>query len=500
MDVIFSNLAIGFHTALTWTNILWVFIGGTLGTIIGMLPGLGPATGVAILIPIVFGMNPATALITMAAVYYGAMSGGSRASIMINVPGDASAIVSCFDGYPMSRKGKAGTALAISAIASFIGGMLGMVLLIFLAQPVANAALRFGPPEMFALLLFSLVATITLSEGSLLKGLIAITIGLMLSTVGIDPLTALTRFTYGSSTLQDGIDFLVVIIGLYAVTEVFRNLRDTTPVNFDTKSIGKVWVTWPEFKRCIGPMLRNTPLGFVVGVLPGMGGTIATFMTYALEKGISKHPEEFGKGAIEGLAAPEASNNACSCGALVPLLTLGIPGSGTTAVMLGALMLLGVHPGPTLFTQHPDIAWGVIASMLIGNIILIIINLPLAIPLVQLLRVPQRLMLPLIMGLALLGAYVLNYSGSDLVLIMIAAVVGFLFLKIGIPLPPLVLALILGSMTEQNFRNSMTLSDGNPAIFVTNPISATFMVLAVGALIFALIRNAKQNAKAQASA
>jgi len=500
MDVIFSNLAIGFHTALTWTNILWVFIGGTLGTIIGMLPGLGPATGVAILIPIVFGMNPATALITMAAVYYGAMFGGSRASIMINVPGDASAIVSCFDGYPMSRKGKAGTALAISAIASFIGGMLGMVLLIFLAQPVANAALRFGPPEMFALLLFSLVATITLSEGSLLKGLIAITIGLMLSTVGIDPLTALTRFTYGSSTLQDGIDFLVVIIGLYAVTEVFRNLRDTTPVNFDTKSIGKVWVTWPEFKRCIGPMLRNTPLGFVVGVLPGMGGTIATFMTYALEKGISKHPEEFGKGAIEGLAAPEASNNACSCGALVPLLTLGIPGSGTTAVMLGALMLLGVHPGPTLFTQHPDIAWGVIASMLIGNIILIIINLPLAIPLVQLLRVPQRLMLPLIMGLALLGAYFLNYSGSDLVLIMIAAVVGFLFLKIGIPLPPLVLALILGSMTEQNFRNSMTLSDGNPAIFVTNPISATFMVLAVGALIFALVRNAKQNAKARAAA
>lgn len=500
MDVIFANLAIGFHTALTWTNMMWVFIGGTLGTVIGMLPGLGPATGVAILIPIVFGMNPATALITMAAVYYGAMFGGSRASIMINVPGDASAIVSCFDGYPMSRKGKAGTALAISAIASFIGGMIGMVLLIFLAQPVANAALRFGPPEMFALLLFSLVATITLSEGSLLKGLIAICIGLMLSTVGIDPLTALTRFTYGSSTLQDGIDFLVVIIGLYAVTEVFRNLRDTTPVNFDTKSIGKVWVTWPEFKRCIGPMLRNTPLGFVVGVLPGMGGTIATFMTYALEKGISKHPEEFGKGAIEGLAAPEASNNACSCGALVPLLTLGIPGSGTTAVMLGALMLLGVHPGPTLFTQHPDIAWGVIASMLIGNIILIIINLPLAIPLVQLLRVPQRLMLPLIMGLALLGAYFLNYSGSDLVLIMIAAVVGFLFIKIGIPLPPLVLALILGSMTEQNFRNSMTLSDGNPAIFVTNPISATFMVLAVGAMIFALVRNAKQNAKAQAAA
>lgn len=500
MESIFANLAIGFQTALTLTNLAWVVIGGVLGTVIGMLPGLGPATGVAILIPMTFGMNPATALITMAAVYYGAMFGGSRASIMINVPGDASAIVSCFDGYPMTKQGRAGTALAISAIASFIGGMLGMVFLIFLAQPVASAALKFGPSEMFSLLFFSLMATITLAEGSLLKGVVAICIGLMLSTIGIDPLTALTRFTYGSATLQDGIDFLVVIIGLYAVTEVFKNLRDTSPIKFDTKSIGKVWVTKQEFKQSLGPMLRNSPLGFLVGVLPGMGGTIATFMSYALEKGLSKHPERFGKGTIEGLAAPEASNNACSCGALVPLLTLGIPGSGTTAVMLGALMLLGVHPGPTLFTQHADIAWGVIASMLIGNIVLIIINLPLAVPLVQLLRVPQRLMLPIIMGLALLGAYFLNYSGSDLILIMIAAVAGYFFLKIGLPQPPLVLALILGSMIEQNFRNAMTLSNGSPAIFVEKPISAVFLVLAAGALVFALVRNAKEKAKARAAA
>lgn len=497
MQEIFANLALGFQTAFSWTNMLWVVIGGTLGTIIGMLPGLGPATGVAILIPITFGMNPATALITMAAVYYGAMFGGSRASIMINTPGDASAIVSCFDGYPMTRQGKAGTALAISAIASFIGGMIGMLFLVFLTQPIAAAALKFGPAEMFSLMLFALVATITLSEGNLLKGALAICIGLMLSTVGIDALTGIVRFTYGMPTLNDGIDFLVVIIGVYAVTEVYKNYKAIdAKYSFDSKHIGKVRVSWPEFKRSLWPMLRSSPLGFVIGVLPGMGGTIATFMSYAMEKNISKHPEEFGKGAIEGLAAPEAANNACSCGAMVPLLTLGIPGSGTTAVMLGALMLLGVRPGPTLFTDHPEIAWGVIASMLIGNIILVIINLPLAIPLVQLLRVPQRIMLPLILGLALIGAYFLNYSSSDLILVMISGVVGYIFVILGIPLPPLVLALILGETTETTLRNSLVLSNGNISIFFQKPISAVFIALAAISLVYALIRNKRKQSAA----
>ena len=495
MQSIFANLALGLQTAMTWTNILWVFIGGSLGTVIGMLPGLGPATGVAILIPITFGMNPATALITMCAVYYGAMFGGSRASIMINVPGDASAIVSCFDGYPMTKQGRAGPALAISAIASFIGGMIGMVFLVFLTQPIASAALKFGPAEMFSLLLFALVATITLSEGNLLKGLIAIAFGLMLSTIGIDAMTGVLRFTYGVEALNDGIDFLVVIIGVYAVTEVYKNFKDINAVyKLDSKTIGKVWITKEDWKRSWKPMLRNSPLGFIIGVLPGMGGSIATFMSYALEKNLSKHPEEFGKGAIEGLAAPEASNNACSCGAMVPLLTLGIPGSGTTAVMLGALMMLGVKPGPTLFTDHPEIAWGVIASMILGNIILIIINLPLAIPLVQLLKVPTRIMLPLIMGLALIGTYFLNYSSTDFIIVMIAGVVGYLFSKMEIPLPPLVLALILGGSTEQNLRNSMVLSDGSPMIFLQKPISAVFLVLAVGTLIYALAKRKKQAA------
>ncbi len=495
MQEIFANLALGFQTAATFTNILWVVIGGTLGTVIGMLPGLGPATGVAILIPITFGMNPATALITMCAVYYGAMFGGSRASIMINTPGDASAIVSCFDGYPMTKQGRAGAALAISALASFIGGMIGMLFLVFLTQPIAAAALKFGPAEMFSLMMFALVATITLSEGNLLKGAVAIVFGLMLSTVGIDALTGIIRFTYGAEALQDGIDFLVIIIGVYAVCEVYKNFKDINAVyKFDSKHIGKVWITKEDWKRSLPPMLRSSPLGFIVGVLPGMGGTIATFMSYAMEKNLSKKPEEFGKGAIEGLAAPEAANNACSCGAMVPLLTLGIPGSGTTAVMLGALMLLGVRPGPTLFTDHPEIAWGVIASMLIGNIILIIINLPLAIPLVQILKVPTRIMLPIIMGLALIGTYFLNYSSFDFVVVMISAVIGYLFSKLEIPLPPLVLALILGGTTEQALRNSLVLSDGSLGIFVQKPISAVFIVLAAASLVYSLAKRKKHAA------
>lgn len=498
MDTILSNLSIGFNAAMTVTNIVWVFLGGFLGTIMGMLPGLGPATGVAILIPITYNMDPTTALITMCAVYYGAMFGGSRASIMINTPGDASAIVSCFDGYPMTKNGKAGEALAISAIASFIGGSAGMIMLVVLTGPIANYALRFGPVEMFALLMFALTATITLSEGSLLKGCVAICLGFMLSSIGIDPQTGVKRFTLGVADLQEGIDFLVVMIGIYAVCEVFKNLRTIhVEHKLDSGVIGKVWVTMDRFKRCLMPMLRNSPLGFIIGVLPGMGGTIATFMSYAMEKSLSKTPEAFGKGEIVGLAAPEASNNACSCGAMVPLLTLGIPGSGTTAVMLGALMMLGVRPGPMLFAQQPEIAWGVIASMVVGNVALLIINLPLAVPLVQLLRIPQRIMMPLILGMAFMGTYFLNYSPFDFILVVAFAVFGFMCSKIGIPLPPLVLALILGESTEQYFRNSMTMSSGSLGIFVEKPIAAVLLVLAVLSFGYALVRNKRSSGKAK---
>ena len=492
MDAIFHHLMQGLGVAMMPANIFWIFVGGLLGTVVGMLPGLGPATGVAILIPITYRMNPASALITMCAVYYGAMFGGSRASIMINTPGDASAIVSCFDGYPMTKNGRAGEALAISAIASFIGGILGMVFLIFLTEPVAAMALKFGPAEKFSLMLFALTATITLSEGSLLKGFIAMGLGFMLATIGIDGQSGAIRFTFGIADLQDGIDFLVAMIGLYAVAEVFKNYR-TMDVQYevDSRKIGRVWVKWDEFKRSLMPMLRSAPLGFLVGVLPGAGGTIATFLSYAVEKSISKRPEQFGKGAIEGLAAPESANNACSCGALVPLLTLGIPGSGTTAVMLGALMMLGIRPGPILFEQHPEIAWGVIASMLAGNIILLLINLPLAVPLVRLLRTPQRIMLPLILGMGFMGTYFLNYSSFDFVLVSVFALGGYMLAKLEVPIPPLVLALILGGMTEQSFRNAMTISNGSLAIFFQKPISLTLLVVAGISLLFALKKHGK---------
>ncbi|MFB0936939.1 MAG: tripartite tricarboxylate transporter permease [Propionivibrio sp.] len=491
MDTVFHNLMLGFDVALTPVNIMWVFIGGLLGTVIGMLPGLGPATGVAVLIPVTYGMNPTTALITMCAVYYGAMFGGSRASIMINTPGDASAIVTCFDGYPMAKKGKAGEALAISAWASFVGGMAGMIFLIFLTAPVAAMALKFGPAEKFSLMLFALTATITLSEGSILKGFIAMGLGLMMATIGLDGQSGASRFVFVED-LQDGIDFLVIMIGFYAVTEVFKNFSDIDQqYNVDAKSIGSVSMSKEAWRRSFMPWLRGSPLGFLVGVLPGAGGTIATFLSYAVEKSASKKPEEFGHGAVEGLAGPESSNNACSCGALVPLLTLGIPGSGTAAVMLGALMMLGVRPGPVLFEQHPEVAWGVIASMLVGNIVLLAINLPLAIPLVQLLKIPQRIMLPLVLGMGFMGTYFLNYSSFDFILVSVSALGGYMLGKLSIPIPPLVLALILGGMTEQSYRNALQISNGSISIFYEKPISLAFLIMAVISLVYALKRHGK---------
>ncbi|MCR4425929.1 MAG: tripartite tricarboxylate transporter permease [Firmicutes bacterium] len=493
-------LTLGFRQALTPVNLLWLGAGGLLGTIVGMLPGLGPATGVAVLIPITYGMNPTTALITMAAIYYGAMFGGSRSSIMLNIPGCSSAIATCFDGYPMTQNGEAGKALATSAIASFVGGTISTVMTVFLTLPVANAALKFGPAEMFSVMLFALTATVALSQGSIVKGFVSMSIGFMLSTIGIDAQTGLRRFTLGIGELLDGVDFLVVMIGLYAVAEVFRNYAAVDrKYQISTRSIGRVVMTREDLKKSIMPMLRNSPLGFVVGVLPGMGGSIATMMAYALEKQLSKHPERFGRGAIEGVAAPEAANNAASSGAMVPLLTMGIPGSGTTAVMLGALMMLGVRPGPLLFQQHPEIAWGVIASMILGNLILLVINLPLVVPLVKLLNIPQRILMPIILGLAFTGTYPINYSTFDFLLLSLFGLVGYAMSKLDIPIPPLVLALILGSNTEQSLRRALTISNGNPMTFFEKPISFAFIILAVLSLVYSFMREAKSR-RARAAA
>lgn len=479
----------GLQTVLQPMNIFWVVIGGFLGTIVGMLPGLGPATAVAVLIPITFGMDPTSAIILMAAIYYGAMYGGSRSSILLNTPGDGSAIAATFDGYPMAQKGQAGEAMAISAVASFIGGILATIGFIFLAEPLASFALKFGPSEYFLLMLLTLSAIVSLSIGKMVKGFIAMALGLLISTIGIDPQTGVHRFTMDIPHLSEGIEFLIVIIGVYAVGEVFYNYLTIDKAKKEKKSVGKIWFTKEQWKRSKWPILRSAPLGFIVGVLPGAGGSIASMMSYSTEKQLSKKPEEFGEGAIEGLAAPESSNNAASVGAMIPLLTMGIPGSGTTAVMLGALIMLGVRPGPMLFENDPGLVWALINSMFIGNIALVIINILMVGLLVKILDTPAKVLYPLIIMLAFIGTYTLSYSTVDFYLLLLFGVIG-LFMKImDFPIAPLVLAIIVGGDMEQNFRMALTSSNGSLSIFFSSGISITLMILTVLSLFYPLLIN-----------
>ena len=489
----------GFGVALAPINILWVTIGGFLGTIIGMLPGLGPATGVAVLLPLTFTMGPTAALITMGGVYYGAMFGGSRASILLNTPGDGAAVAATFDGYPMTQSGRAESALAISAIASFIGGIFATICMVAVAVPVARFALRFGPAEYFMLFLFALSATASMTEGNRLRGFIATIIGLMIATIGIDGQSGVIRFTMGILELQSGIDFLIVIIAVFALGEVFKSFKNihTGKVKVQGK-FGKIWISRIEWKRSVWPILRSAPLGFFVGALPGAGGTMASLMSYNNEKQLSNHPEEFGEGAIEGLAAPESANNAASVGAMIPMLTLGIPGSGTTAVMMGALLLLGLQPGPMLFQQQPLIVWGLIASMFVGNIILAVMNIPLAGLLVRILSVPPKILYPIILGLSFVGAYAISYSVMDFYILIIFGLMGYFFNKVNIPTSPLILAVIVGNNMEQSFRRAYKISDGDMGIFLGSPISIILFLLTVVSIVYPLVRGWIKRSKATA--
>jgi putative tricarboxylic transport membrane protein len=478
-----QNLLLGFSVVLTPLNLIWMVAGSILGTILGMLPGLGPTTGIALLLPLTFTMEPATALITMCAVYYGAMFGGSRSSILLNVPGDGAAVAACFDGYPMAQNGRAEAALAISAIASFIGGLIATVAFVIVAIPVARFALRFGPPEYFMLMIFALSATAAISKEALFKGFISLLVGLMISTVGIDYQTGV--LTFGLMELQTGIDFVVVIIGVYGLGEVFKNLENIASgggLQAIQKKFGRIWITLDDWRRSIIPILRETPVGFLVGVLPGAGATIAALMAYNNEKQLSKEPERFGTGTIEGLAAPEAANNACSVGALIPMMTLGVPGSGTTAVMLGALMILGLQPGPLLFQQHADVAWAVIASMFLGNVACAFINIPLAGLLVRVLAVPPKVLYPVIVALAFVGVYTINFSVVEFVLLILFGLVGYGMKKYKVPTAPLILAVVVGSSMEQNFRMALMLADGDFGVFFRNGICWTLFFLAIGSI------------------
>ena len=489
MDTI-SNMLYGFQVVLTFQNIMFVFIGVLAGTLIGMLPGLGPISAIAIMIPLSYGMDPASALILMAGVYYGAVFGGSTSSILLNAPGISGTVATSFDGYPLAKQGKAGKALAIAAISSFAGGTVSVVALMLVAPLMASFAVSFGPTEYFALMLLGLTAIASLSEGSTVKALISATIGLIIATIGVDQQTGTQRFTFGNPNLLEGIDFLIIALGLFALAEVCSLILSRKSKMMDGNSnVGSLKITKKEAKEISGPIARHSVLGFILGVLPGAGATIASFMSYITEKKISKDPSSFGKGNIKGLAAPETSNNAATSGAFVPLLTLGIPGSGTTAVLLGALLVVGVQPGPLMLTDHPDVFWGVIASMYLGNLFLLVLNLPLIPFIARILYIPKALLISLVIIFCMIGVYGVSFSTFDLYLLLAFGVIGFIMRLLNFPAAPLILAFILGGMMEQSFRQALTISNGSYLTFFDSTVTIVLLILSLLSLTLPFIKS-----------
>lgn len=487
-----DKLILGFSVAITWQNLLFCFIGCLLGTLIGVLPGVGPITGIALLIPVTFGMDPTTALITMAGVYYGAMYGGSTTSILLNVPGESSSVITCIDGYEMAKQGRAAKALGIAAIGSFIAGTFAIVMLSLVAEPLADFAVTFGPPEYFALTVLALSLLTGLAGKSLKKGLIATVIGLFVALIGADTFTNTNRFTLGSMRLVDGVSLIGVVVGLYAVSEVMENIEEPAKrIFFQARVKFKdMFPSKKEWKRSWPVISRSTITGFLVGMLPGAGATMSSFIAYSLEKRISKHPDEFGQGAIEGVAAPETANNASTGGGLITMLTLGIPGGGSTAVMLGALMMHGLRPGPLLFQSQPEFVWGFIASMYIGNVILLLLNMPLISVWVSLLRIPYNILMPGIIALSAIGVLATDNSLTDVWVMIVFGVLGYMMKKLGFPQAPLAFGFIIGPLVEKSMRQSLTMSRGNPAIFFDRPMSAVLLVLAIVSLFSPVISSA----------
>ena len=484
----FTHLLAGFSVAAQPINLGYVFLGCLLGTVIGMLPGIGPAAGIALLLPITYGIEPTSSLIMLCGIYYGAMYGGSTTSILINTPGESSSVMTALDGYAMARGGRAGAALAIAAIASFIAGTASVVLLSLLAIPLAGFALKFGPAEYFTLMLFAMTSVAALTGASLARGLLAMFLGLMLATVGIDLQSGQQRYTFDLPELQDGIGFIVVVVGLFAIAEVFCGLEDHLRGRAEIIRLsGRLWLTRDEWRRSRMPIVRGTGIGFFKGVLPGAGATIATILSYSIERMLSRTPEKFGTGMIEGVAGPEAANNASTGGAMVPLLTLGVPGSGSTAVLLAAFIMYGLQPGPMLFEKRPDLVWGLIASMYIGNVVLLILNLPLVGLFVRLLYIPTGLLLPMVISISAIGIFAVNGNIFELYLALGFGVLGYAFRKLAIPVAPLVLSLVLGGIMEQSFRQAMTISGADPGVFVKSPICVVLLLCSAIALSVPLL-------------
>ena len=491
MDLL-HNLATGFAVALTPANLLYAAIGAVLGTAIGVLPGLGPPATIALLLPATYAIPATSAVIMLAGVFYGAMYGGSTTSILLNIPGEAASVVTCLDGYRMARLGRAGPALGISALGSFIAGTLAIVGLSLLAPPLAAFALKFGPPEYFALILLGLMMAVYLSQGSVLKGLTTATVGLLLGMVGLDPVQGAERFTLGHPKMTDGFNFVVVAMGLFGIAEVLRNLEVSEVREVTRTSLRGLLPSREDWRRCWASVGRGSLLGFFIGILPGGGAIISSFIAYAVEKRVSKNPERFGQGAIEGVAAPEAANNAAAGSSFIPLLTLGIPGNASIAMIFVALMIHGVRPGPLLLQEHPELFWGVVASMYVGNLLLLGLNLPLIGLWVRLLEVPYRYLALLVVVVCIVGAYSVNNSIFDVGTMVAFGVVGFLMGKGGFPPAPMVLAMILGPQLERTLQQSLIAARGNPLVFFQRPISSTLLGLAVLVALVPLVRWARR--------
>jgi putative tricarboxylic transport membrane protein len=475
----FNDLMMGFAAALTFKHLAMCFLGVLMGQMVGVLPGIGPAAAIALLLPLTFGADPTSAIILFAGIYYGSQYGGTLTSVLVSVPGESSTVMTSIDGYQMALQGRAGPALGIAAIGSFIAGTLGTLGLMLLAPPLAQAALAFGPPEYFALVVLGLTALAAVGS-SVLKGLVTGVAGLLIGTIGIDPQNGIARFDFGQTWLLDGVEFIVLTVALFGVGEVVAScaLGATRPV----ADVKHVLPTLEDWRVCRMPILRGTGIGFVIGVLPATGATIASFLAYIVEKKVARDPSRFGRGAIEGVAAPESANNAAAAGAMVPMLSLGVPGSGTTAIILGALIMFGIRPGPEMFVKNAELVWAVIASMYIGNVILLVLNLPLAGLFAKLLKVPYRWLYPPILALCIAGVYSQSNSVEDCWLLAGFGVFGWLMKRYDWSMAPMVLGLVLGPLFETAMRQSLTISHGNPAIFVTRPISAALLALALIAL------------------
>ena len=484
MDSTFQNLVLGFSTVLTPTNISYSLIGCLIGTMVGVLPGVGPLAGISMLLPTTFGLDPTSAIILLAGIYYGAMYGGSTTSILMRIPGEAASVMTCIDGYAMAQKGRAGAALAISAIGSYIAGTLSVVGLMFLAPPLARFALGFGPAEYTSLLLCGLVVLSYMTGGSIVKNMAMIVLGLLLGTIGIDQMSGYFRFSYGLVALGDGIGVVPVAVGLFGISEILATAGHPDTRQVVKPTLRDLLPTGEELRDSAMPILRGTVLGFLIGIIPGSAHIISTFVSYAMERRLSKHPERFGKGAIEGVAGPESANNAASEGALVPMLALGVPTGPIPAVLLAALMVHGITPGPLFIKEQPVIFWGLIASMYLGNLILLLLNLPLVGIFVNFLRIPYRILYPTILLFCVVGVYAVNSSLVDVGIMTVMGLLGYLLRKFDFETAPTVLGVVLAPIIEFSFRQALAMSDGSYAIFLQRPISVTF--LGVGLLMMLL--------------